>query len=158
MKKNLLYLQSAILLGGVVFAWYTVFGDFHRFFNAGYSISQFRDCATPNPFATPCFWGAIMFIITLIISLTILTTESTLKQSGVQKKLVWLLLAGTMFAWSNFGYELFKFYNPSRTGDYIGCSGIVLTHPIFTPCFIGAVIYLGAFIVSLIINKLKTNE
>lgn len=154
MKKILLYIQSAILLGGVVFAWYTVFGDFQRFFDAGYSINQFRDCSVPNPLATPCFYGAIMFIITLVLSLFILTEADATKGAKSQRKLMWLLLAGTLFAWGNFAYQLYIFYQP-RVGDYLGCSGVTDAHPIYTPCFIGAVIYLGAFIASLVIVKSK---
>ena len=157
MRKSLLYLQSLILLGGVVFAWYTVFGDFSRFIGAGYPITQFQGCSVPNPLATPCFYGAIMFIVTLILSLIILSAEDALKKSKNQKILLWLLLAGALFAWSNFGYQLYKFYAP-RTGIYIGCSGIAVTHPVYTPCFTGAVIYLAAFIVSFIIIKIFKHD
>lgn len=157
MKKILPYLQTLILLGGVVFAWYTVFGDFHRFFGAGYTITQFKNCGTPNPLATPCFYGAIMFIVALAWSLIILIAADASKNVKSQKYLMWLLLAGTLFAWGNFAYQMYKYYAP-HIGPYIGCSGIPLKHPIYTPCFTGTMIYLAAFVVSLIFLKMMKRD
>jgi len=153
MKKSILYLQTLVLLGGSIFAWFTVFGDFERFLGAGYPITQFSGCSVPNPLATPCFYGAIVFLITLGWSVSILLASNGYqKKIKNQKGLNYLLIAGTLFAWGNFGYQLYLFYKPGA-GEYIGCSGVAASHPIHTPCFYGAVFYLTALIISIIIIK-----
>jgi len=75
------------------------------------------------------------------------------------KKLIfiqfYLLLGGTIFAWSNFGIELNDWLN--KRACTLGCSASnVLVNPFLTPCFYGAIFFLLAFILSvLIIKKLK---
>jgi hypothetical protein len=152
MTKKFAALQSLILAGGSIFAWYTVFGDFKRFLNAGGEILNFSGCRFPNPLATPCFYGAIVFLIALIWSVLIYQKIDNTQRLASQKKLNFLLLAGTIFAWSNFGYEMYKFYQP-HTEPFLSCSGTLAQHPIYTPCFTGAIIYLAAFITSLIFVK-----
>jgi hypothetical protein len=148
MKKTLLYLQAIILIGGSVFAWITVFGDFVRFFsNNGLLMPLYG--YSPNPLTTPCFYGAIVFLVALIWSILILLAADRSKNVKSQKHLMWLLFSGTIFAWGNFAYQMYKYYTP-HTGIYIGCSGIPLKHPIYTPCFTGAVVFLIAFILSFI--------
>ena len=55
-----------------------------------------------------------------------------------------VLSTGTLFAWGNFGYEL---YNWLKVGRQIGCA-IGATNPFFTPCFFGAIFFTIAFILS----------
>ena len=55
-----------------------------------------------------------------------------------------ILLAGTMFSWGNFGYELNNWIN---TGKQIGCA-IGSSNPFYTPCFFGAIFFSVAFILS----------
>ena len=151
--KVILYIQSLILSGGVVFAWFTVFGDFGRFFNAGHTITTLTGCTPPNPLITPCFYGAIAFLIALGWSINILLANDN-KKARSQKKLNYLLIAGTLFAWGNVAYEFYKFFK-ATTEEYIGCSGQLVSHPFETACFIGASIYLLALITSLIILKIN---
>ena len=60
-----------------------------------------------------------------------------------------ILLAGTLFAWGNFGYELYNWLN---TGKQIGCA-VGATNPFFTPCFFGAIFFTLAFILSIVSLK-----
>lgn len=151
MTKKFAALQTLILASGSIFAWYTVFGDFKRFLNAGGEILNFSGCRFPNPLVTPCFYGAIVFLIALVVSLAVILGGAK-NPLPKQRFLNWLLFAGTIFAWSNFGYEMYKFYQP-HTEPLLSCSGTLAKHPIYTPCFTGAIIYLAAFIISLIIIK-----
>jgi hypothetical protein len=57
-----------------------------------------------------------------------------------------ILLAGTLFAWGNFGYEL---YNWLQTNKQVGCA-IGASNPFFTPCFYGAIFFTVAFILSIV--------
>lgn len=61
-----------------------------------------------------------------------------------------ILLAGTLFAWTNFGIELNKWLQDRSST--VGCTPGI-TNPFLTPCFYGAVIFLTAFIVSIFILK-----
>lgn len=61
-----------------------------------------------------------------------------------------VLLAGTLFAWYNFGRELVGWLN-SGTCE-IGCPGAAAS-PFLTPCFGGALFFTLAFILSVLILK-----
>lgn len=129
MKSKLQKLLTIILFGGSIFAWYTVFNDFSRFQRIYGTIFRIENCSVPNPVTTPCFYGAIAFVIALILSI---------KKN--EKPLYILLIGGTIFAWSNFAYEVYKFY--ASTGVKTSCAGVITNNVFTTPCFYGACIYL----------------
>jgi len=60
-----------------------------------------------------------------------------------------ILLAGTLFAWVNFGIELSDWLNKRACST--GCA-VGLTNPFLTPCFYGAIFFLIAFILSVLIT------
>lgn len=61
-----------------------------------------------------------------------------------------ILLAGTLFAWVNFGIELINWLN--KKACTTGCvSGLV--NPFLTPCFYGALFFALAFVLSALILK-----
>lgn len=135
-RKKLLILQSIIIFGGVAFAWFTVANDFLRFYSNTRAI---------NPIFTPCFYGAIGFLIAYIYSLYIYFAKETTSKKH-QRYLMIFLLCGTIFGWSNFILELCRFYFIS--GSKTSCSGLVVSSPFVTPCFYGSVIYLLSLISS----------
>lgn len=142
----------AILAGGSVFAWYNVVNDIIRFYQLEWTFWKFTGNLLPHPFLTPCFWGACAFAGALVWSIFIYAAPDGQRRVR-QKKLHWLLGAGTVFAWSNFGYEVYKFLQlPSGTPS-VGCSGQLVQNPCETPCFWGSVIFLAAFISSLLILR-----
>lgn len=65
-----------------------------------------------------------------------------------------ILLAGTVFAWINFGIELNDWIQDREcsTGCVVG-----LQNPFLTPCFYGAVFFLIAFVLSAMIVKNVAN-
>lgn len=131
--------QLLILLTGVLFAWYTVANDYFRYVN---------EYGT-NPLSTPCFYGAIGFLVAYIYSIYIYFLDSK-KTKKHQKILVVFLVAGTIFGWSNFILELCQFYifkNPTS------CSGASTSSPFLTACFYGSVIYLFSLVSSLFTFK-----
>ena len=130
MKIKPYYVLFIALLSGVGFSWFTVISDFIRFQKIYGTMFKVAGCSVPNPVTAPCFYGAIAFLISLVLL--------------IQKKysyLKYLLIGGTIFAWTNFIYEAIKFYLPSNTSK-VGCSGIIVESIFRTPCFYGAVIYL----------------
>lgn len=123
----------------MVFAWTTVASDFIRFTNA----------QGVNPTTTPCFYGAIGFLVAYFYSLFIYFAAEK-KQKKHEKYLVIFLIAGTLFGWGNFAWEFCKFYffkNPTS------CSGLVVSTPFATPCFYGSMLYLLSLITSLVTFK-----
>ena len=69
----------------------------------------------------------------------------------------YLLLFGTLFAWTNFGIELNDWLN--KRACTLGCSAGKLVNPFLTPCFYGAIFFLLAFILSiLLVKKLKESK
>lgn len=61
-----------------------------------------------------------------------------------------ILLAGTLFAWTNFGIELFDWMN--KRACTTGCA-VGLVNPFLTPCFYGAAVFALAFVLSAVMLK-----
>lgn len=70
MLKKLIVIQLIILLAGTVFAWYNFTLELVNWL-------QKQACTTGcseglvNPFLTPCFYGAIFFLVAFIFSILI---------------------------------------------------------------------------------------
>jgi len=61
-----------------------------------------------------------------------------------------ILLVGTVFAWSNFTLELFNWLN--NRACTTGCSASDnVVNPFLTPCFYGAIFFTLAFLLSLVL-------
>jgi hypothetical protein len=71
-ENKLLKILTLVLLGGTIFAWYTVAQDFIRFKNIQGTIFKVSDCLIPNPVTTACFYGAFGFLAAVIWSYKIL--------------------------------------------------------------------------------------
>jgi len=61
-----------------------------------------------------------------------------------------VLLAGTLFAWTNFAVELLNWLD--KRACTTGCA-VGLVNPFLTPCFYGAIVFTLAFILSAIMFK-----
>ena len=155
MRKAYL-LQTFVLLLGTVFAWFTVFTDFTRFYRLYGTIFKIGGCSPPNPIATPCFYGAFAFLGGFVWSLYILKASKE-KKIVNQKKLNILLIAGTIFAWSNFSFEIYNFYF-KKMANKVSCSGVATDNIFTTACFIGSMLFLSSLIISLMINKRYRND
>jgi len=153
MGKLLLKVQVAVLALGTVFSWFTLVVDYRRFFAAGGQVFEVSGCAVANPLLTPCFYGALAFLAAFLWAVAVLRSapEVTARR---QRGLNWLLTAGTVFAWGNFAYEVYRFSQPQPTVSAFSCpKEQVLVHPLMTPCFYGAMIYLTALAVSMFILR-----
>ena len=155
MDRLLLRLQVAALAVGTAFAWFTLALDYRRFFNAGGRVSEWSGCAVTNPLLTPCFYGAIAFLAAFVWALVLLRSAPQ-AVAGRQRGLNWLLAAGTVFAWGNFAYELFL-YSQQRSVSAFSCPppGEAAVHPLMSPCFYGALIFLTALAISLSILRTR---
>ncbi len=81
-------------------------------------------------------------------------TPNNNNNSQSMKKLItiqfYILLLGTLFAWTNFTIELVNWLN--KRACTLGCA-IGLVNPFLTPCFYGAVFFLVAFLFSVYILR-----
>ena len=156
MGKALLKVQVAVLALGVVFSWFTLVVDYRRFFAAGGHVFELSGCAVANPLMTPCFYGALAFLAAFIWAVAVLRSAPEVMTQR-QRGLNWLLAAGTVFAWGNFAYEVVRFAQPHPTPSAFSCpKDEALVHPLMTPCFYGAMIYLTALVVSMLILRSHT--
>ena len=155
MSKLLLKVQVAVLALGVVFSWLTLLFDYQHFFAAGGHVLEVSGCAVSNPIVTPCFYGALAFLAAFFWSVSILRAAPDLMTQR-QRGLNWLLTAGTVFAWGNFAYEVYRFIQPQPSASAFSCRReAALVHPLMTPCFYGALIYLAALVVSMFILRAR---
>jgi len=74
----------------------------------------------------------------------------------MQKLISWqfyILLVGTLFAWGNFAYELYNWFNQRActTGCPVYVEGSI--NPFYTPCFYGAIFFAVTFYLSWQIKK-----
>jgi hypothetical protein len=145
--KNVLTLQSVLLSAGTVVAWNAVYVDFSLFYQTYGTIFKITHCTTPNPIITPCFYGAIAFLVALVWSLRMVNKMGVdLFQN--QKRLVYLLIASTLFGWANFAHMLYGYY--TATPSAFSCVVAPGTNPLHTPCFFGSVFFLASLITAVI--------
>jgi len=157
MKKNTLFLlQSLLLFAGTVFAWTTIALDFLRFYGTEGTLFKIADCTYPNPVTTACFYGAIAFLIAFVWSLRIFKFDAEARKKH-QRYLVLFLLAGVIFAWTNFGLQLYEFFT-AAPGEQVSCSGVLTDNPFMTPCFFGSAIFLLSFISSIFAKRFMKRE
>lgn len=141
--------QVYALLLGMIFAWTTIVFDFISFYETEGTLLKINDCLYPNPVTTACFYGAIAFTVAFIWSVLIIGKEVEVRKKS-EKHLMYLLIAGSIFAWSNFGFLVYRFYT-ALPGQGVGCSGVPASSPFTTACFYGSMIFLIALVVSIIL-------
>jgi len=142
-------LQVALLGAGTAFSWVTLVADYRRFFAAGGRVFELSGCVVQNPLLTPCFYGALAFLIAFAWSVAILRSSPQVARAR-ERGLVWLLAAGTVFAWGNFAYEVLRFFSAQKTSSSFSCPpGEGLVHPLLAPCFYGALIFLAALVTAI---------
>jgi len=155
MGKVLLKAQVAVLAIGTGFSWITLAFDYRRFFAAGGQVLELSGCAMANPLVTPCFYGALAFLAAFIWAVAILASApgAILRR---ERGLRILLAAGTLFAWGNFGYEVYRYLQPQPAAAAFRCPpGGAAAHPLTLPCFYGALIFLAALVCSVLIIRAR---
>ena len=141
------------LLAGSGIAWSTVILAFTRFYHNEGTLLKINDCIFPNPVTTPCFYGAIAFVICLIWAIMLFRRASL----GSYTKLMWLLFASTIFGWGNVAYEVYQFSTHPK--GIVGCTASVITNPFQSPCLYGSIMFLLSLVTTyIIVQKLKTNK
>ena len=116
MNRTLLKLQVGVLMIGTVFSWTTLVLDYRRFFASGGSSYELSGCIVANPVTTPCFYGALAYLIALLWALVIFRSKPAAILKS-QRGLQFLLISGTAFAWGNFAYEAYRFIQSKHTSS-----------------------------------------
>jgi hypothetical protein len=153
MAQPLLRIQVAVLAVGTAFSWITLLLDYRRFFASGGNVLELSGCAVANPVMTPCFYGALAFLAAFAWAVAIVRSTPDAVPAR-QRGLHWLLAAGTLFAWGNFAYETYRFLQPQPAPSAFSCpTGEAAVNPLMTSCFYGALIFLTALVVSVLIRR-----
>jgi hypothetical protein len=148
MSRTLLKWQVAVLAVGTAFSWTALLLNYRAFFASGGKVVELSGCAVTNPVMTPCFWGALAFFIAFLWSITVLRSAPEVAPQR-ERGLRWLLVAGTLFAWGNLGYETYRFLQPHPAPSAFSCpTGEITPNPLTTSCFYGALIFLAALIIA----------
>ena len=149
MTTLLLWLQAAALLAGNYVGWTTIFKEARaycdQFDGSLWRLTDFSGTVTGNPLLTPCFWGSIVFVISLVWTLWILFAKSSEAVRTGVSRLWWLLLVGVIFAAANNVPIFYNFYTRPR-GSFVSCSADLVTNPYLTSCFLGFSAFLAAFV------------
>ena len=130
------------LVAGTAIAWSTVALAFVRFYRVEGTLLKVTNCQFPNPITTPCFYGAVAFMVALLWAAS-LARSAKLSAHGYGG-LWWLLLASTIFGWSNVAYEFWR-WNQSPTGFIVSCTTESISSPFQSPCLYGSTMFLGAW-------------
>ena len=153
MNPKLMKVQVAVLALGTAFSWITLAVDYRRFFASGGRVLEISGCVVANPVTTPCFYGALAFLAAFVWSIVILRSVPG-SIARRQRGLGWLLTAGTIFAWGNLAYEVYRYVQPQPASSAFSCpAGEAATHPLMTPCFYGALLFLASLVVSRMIER-----
>lgn len=147
MKKNYLFLLIALGVGSL-FSVGTVLGDYMRFYDVEGTIFRIKDCASPNPLMTPCFWGAIAFVVAFFWARRLYYRLERYDMYIYHTSLSVFLVGGSIFAWTNFMRGYLAFINHGSK-PIIGCSGQLVTNPFETPCFWGSVLFSISLVIAI---------
>lgn len=132
------------LVIGAVIAWSTEIVALTRFYGSEGTLLRFSNIGVTNPMITPCFWGAIAFLIG-IASAGSLYSRIERNPLGGYRNLCWFLVACVLFGWSNVGYEMWKL-NQSETGSIVGCMAQPMTSIFQSSCLYGSVMFLASLV------------
>jgi len=152
MTKKYLTAIIVVLIGGGIFAWYQVITGFMRFYGIYQTIFKVQNCAFPNPVTTPCFYGAIGFIVALVWAIK-LYRKADLNRKDVLY-FTYFMIGCVIFGFSNVAIEFYQF-SKATSGSITGCSGLI-TNPWQSPCLKGSSFYLLTLIISFF--ALKTHK
>jgi len=142
-----------VLALGAVFSWISLVFDYRRFFSSGGRALELSGCTVANPVVTPCFYGAMAFLAAFAWSVIVLGSAPA-AAVGRQRRLQWLLVAGTLFAWGNLAWTTYSFFRPRPAASPFTCPPVeVPVNPLLAPCFYGAIIFLAALAVSLVMLR-----
>ena len=140
------------LVIGALIAWSTSVIALTRFYGSEGTLLRFDNIGIPNPVITPCFWGAVGFVVALAWSGSLYSRVRRVNPVGGYRMLGWFLVACVLFGWSVVGYESWRL-NQSQTGSIIGCLAEPMTSIFQSPCLYGSSMYLAAMLAAFLVVR-----
>lgn len=146
--KLLRKLRLSLLVLGVFVSWFATISAFREFYGYEGTIFKIRNCVTPNPITTPCFWGALAFAGGLYWTYKKYGKET----KKFERNFLYFMIFSIIFAWSNFAIEL-KGVKPNPDALVTVCKPT--TNPFLSPCFFGSILFTLSFLTTLLLVKKK---
>jgi len=144
------------LVIGAAIAWSTSILAMTRFYASEGTLVRFNNIGVTNPLITPCFWGAVAFLVCLGSAGYLYSRIPQGAPLSGYNSLSWLLVACVLFGAGNVAYESWRL-NSSPTGSIIGCTAEPMTSIFQSPCVYGTLMYLASMITAFVIaRKVKT--
>ena len=143
----------AALVGGNIVGWGTTFIEVKNYCDElGFgALTDFSGDLVENPLLTPCFWGSIVFAISLAWAIKLWREKDIAKFKAQFRWLLLLLIAGTLFAAVN-NYPIFdQFYTDPDSA--VSCSNGKVSSPFLTSCFFGFAAYFTAMLAGFAADK-----
>ena len=142
----------ACLVVGAAIAWSTSILAMTRFYGSEGTLLRFTNIGVPNPMITPCFWGAVAFLVALGSAAFLYSRIGHANPVGGYRTLSWFLVACVLFGWGNVGYEWWSL-NQSETGSIIGCTAGPMTSIFQSPCVYGSVMFLASLAATYVVVR-----
>ena len=133
------------LVIGALIAWSTSVIALTRFYGSEGTLLRFDNIGIPHPVTTPCFWGAVGFLVALAWSGSLYTRVRRANPVGGYRLLGLFLVGCVLFGGSVVGYEWWRLTH-SDTGSIIGCLAAPMTSIFQSPCLYGTSMYLAALV------------
>jgi hypothetical protein len=146
-----LWLIVFLVAGGLI-AWSTTILALTRFYASEGTLLRFDNIGIPNPMITPCFWGAVGFLVALAWAGSLYSRTRRANPVVGYRMLGWFLVACVLFGWSVVGYESWRL-NQSATGSIIGCMAEPMTSIVQSPCLYGSSMYLAALVAAQLVAR-----
>lgn len=151
-STNLKKLRITFLLLGSIIAWGETLSKFSIFYTNEGTIFKIKDCVTPNPITTPCFWGATAFVIASLLAIVYFRRKS----QSFEKYFLIFMGACVLFAWGNFALEL-KGVQPDPNAIITVCQSNP-ANPFLSACFFGSILFTLSFVLTLINFTKKSSK
>jgi hypothetical protein len=146
---DLKLLRIATTFLGVVVSWYSTITSFINFYQVEGTIFKIIDCAVPNPITTPCFWGAVAFLVVFIWSLKLYVDNKNSNQ------ILYFLVFCVLFGWSSFYIENWTTIL-QRNGIVAPCP--VGKSPFLSACFFGSVLFTISLLLTFVSIRANKRE
>jgi hypothetical protein len=140
------------LVIGAAIAWSTSVVALTRFYGSEGTLLRFDNVGVPHPVTSPCFWGAVGFVVALAWSGSLYARIRRANPVGGYQMLGWFLVGCVLFGWSVVGYESWRL-NHSDTGSIIGCLASPMTSIFQSPCLYGSSMYLAALVAAYLVVR-----
>jgi hypothetical protein len=143
------------LVIGATIAWFTSIVALTRFYASEGTLLRFDNFGVKNPMITPCFWGALAYLVCLGWGGYLYSRVAQGGSAAGYRPLGIFLIACVLFGFGNVGYEWWQITH-STSGSIIGCLAQPMTSVFQSPCMYGSIMFLVSMIAAFGIARKST--